>query len=233
MAEDNKGTPTSVDPDPIKDKNTDPITQLKGEFNRKLGDTNKLIEQMAETNKALTAKLEALVNPKTPPKKEESLDALMYSDPKRYTQLIEERATSKAVEIVRAETQGQGMIQARIAELVAEYPELSDNNSDLTKQTVELLKGVNAMQKADPTTYEYAVLKAAQHLDVKPKSKRPKQEDDFIAPTYSSPKARQGRQTEDRVIKENKDFAKQVGVNLDDDKKKAVYLEKLREKGVL
>lgn len=232
-AETNTGTTTPGTETTTTSLPEDPIKQLKGEFNRKLGETNKLIEQMAQTNAQLSQQLQSIVNPKAAPAKEEPLERLMYSDPKKYTAIVTEQAKQQALAEMRTESQSQGAVQAKIAALASEYPELSDQNSDLTKASVELLKAANAIQMKDPSTYEHAVLKAAQQLDVKPRSKRPKTEDDFVPASYASPQNRRTRKTEESVIKEGKESAAAFGINLDDPKTKERYIKLLKSKGMV
>lgn len=212
-------------------KTEDQITNLKGEFNRKITETNKLVEQMAATNQQLNQKLDQILNPKKT-SKEEPLEQMMYTDPKRYTQTVKEQAKQEAMEAMGSANAVQTAVNQRIAALAADYPELADANSELTKASIEILAGASNLQKQDPTTYEYAVLKAAQKLEVKPKSQRPKTDEDFLPTTHSSPQSRTRRKSEESVINENRDAVKAFGINLDDPKTKDKYLKILKSKGL-
>jgi hypothetical protein len=166
------------------------------------------------------------------PAEDAKLEDLMYSDPAKYTALIEERATQKALEKIQA----QGAIQQAVAGLYNEYPELADNDNALTKATREVLKTVPDSEQMNPKMYEYAVMKAAGELGVQPRSKRkaPEPEDDgFVAPSYQSPQARAKKRSTEQVVSQNKDIAKAFGVDLNDPKQKEKYLNILKNKGIV
>lgn len=212
--------------------------QIKGEMNRKFDKHSETLAQIQATQKALAEALERFAPKQAPTQSpsgvDEDLEKVMYTDPAKYTQIIEERAVQKALERVRAENQTQSSVQGTIANLANEYPELADQESELTKATVEILKGVSEAEKTNPRTYEYAVMKAATQLDVKPRAKRAKvEEDGLAAPSYNSPSNRSQKRSADKIISQNKDFGKAVGVNLDDPKVAEKYKELLKRKGVI
>jgi chromosome segregation ATPase len=220
------------DVDSKKSDDQDPIKQLKGEFNRKHEKTNELLNQLVNTQAQLQEALSKLAKPA--PKQEpidDDIESLMYSDPKAYSQRIKEEAKREALEEMRRESSSQSSVNQTIAVLAGEYPELSDNDSDLTKKTVEILKTASEAEKMNARTYEYAVMKAAQQLDVKPRSKRPAAEEDFVAPSYTSPQSRSKKRSTEQVVTQNKDMAKAFGLNLDDPKVKERYLNLLKQKG--
>src|SRR5437763_1391879 len=85
----------------------DPLKNIKSEFNRKIDKTNDLVNQLLSSQAQLQEALQRIAAPpaQTPSKSDDAkLEDLMYSDPKRYTELIEERATQKAVERMRSES---------------------------------------------------------------------------------------------------------------------------------
>jgi hypothetical protein len=218
-----------------QDDGQDPIKQLKGEFNRKLGKNEELLNQLLTTQAQLQEALTRMAAPKAAPAADDNvnLDELLYSDPKKYAAIIKEQAKEEAVAAVRQENSTQSGVNSVIAALAAEYPELSDQESPLTKASVEILKGASDADKKNPRTYEYAVLKAAQALEMQPKSKRKQAaEDDFVAPSYASPQARGKKRTNDQVVNANREIAGAMGVNLDDPKTKERYLNLLKSKGI-
>jgi hypothetical protein len=221
--------PASTPPPP-----EDQYKNIKGEFNRKIDKTNELVNQLIQSQAQLQEALGRIAQPAAAPAakgKEEKLEDIMYTDPARYTQIIEERATERALTKMRSETTTQSSVNQAIAQLVAEYPELADAENELTKASAEILKGVSDSERTNPRTYEYAVMKAAQKLEVQPKSKRKQSEDEFVAPSYSSPQARSKKRSTEQVVNQNKDFGRAVGVNLDDPKMKEQFLNLLKSKG--
>jgi hypothetical protein len=230
MTDENNTPPVD---EPKQDDGQDPIKQLKGEFSRKHREQSELLNQILTTQAQLQEAWTKMAAPKQASTHVEdaNLDELLYSDPKKYAAIIKQQAKEEAVAAVRQENSTQSGVNQAIAQLAAEYPELSDNESALTKASVEILKGASEAEKMNPKTYEYAVLKAAQSLEVQPKSKRKQVEDDFVAPSYSSPQARSKKRTTEQVVSANKDVAKALGVNLDDPKTKERYLNLLKSKG--
>ena len=214
----------------------DPIKQLKGEFSRKHREQSELLNQLLTTQAQLQETLAKIAQPKqqAAASDEVNLDEIMYSDPKKYASIIKEQAKQEAIAAVREETSSQDSVKNAIAGLYNEYPELADNNSDLTKATVEILKNASDAQKRDPRTYEHAVMKAAQQHAITPKSQRkqPDPEDDFVAPSYTSPQARSKKRSTDQVVNANKDVAKAMGVDLNDAKTKERYINLLKSKGL-
>jgi hypothetical protein len=104
MSEENNGIPPSDSVTPPAD---DPIKNVKSEFNRKLDKTNDLVNQLLSTQAQLQEALQRIAAPPAPSSSKNDdakLEDIMYSDPKRYTEIIEERAVQKAVERMRSES---------------------------------------------------------------------------------------------------------------------------------
>jgi hypothetical protein len=203
------------------------VKQLKGELNRKTKETSELVNQLLNSQAQIQQAIAQMAKPskKDESKDEVNLTTLMYDDPKRYSQVIKEQAKQEALEEMRRETSSQTSVNQAIAQLAADYPELADQESELTKASVEILKSAGESERANPRTYEYAVLKAAGALDIKPRSKRTQSEDDFVAPSYSSPQGRTKKRNDDSVVSENKILAAQFGIDLDNPALKAQYIE--------
>lgn len=235
----NEGTEQGTQANPSAEQQDDPIKQLKGEFNRKIGKTNELISQLVSTQTKLQEALSQISQPKKTQVQESAdsdvdMEDLMYKDPKKYANIIKETAKREAIAEMRQQFSSEEQVKGTIAQLAAEYPELSDSENELTKAAAEILKHVGEHERSNPRIYEYAVMKAAQKLDVKPRSKRPSaQDEDFASPVYSSPQQRSKKRSSESVVTQNKDVAKAFGVNLDDPKMKERYLNLLKQKGVV
>jgi hypothetical protein len=175
MEENNQGGNAS-------DAGADPLTQFKAEFSRK---TDGLKSEIAELKSATSVLVEALSRtaqkPAAAAKSEESLTDLMYSDPERYAQIIEERAVGR----VAKQQEAQMRTQQVIGELHNEFPELNDTQSPLTKKAVEIYSSLSDEEKRSTTSYKLAVKEAAAELGVKPRSKRT-DEENFSSGSYSS-----------------------------------------------
>lgn len=231
MSEENKGVVTP----PVDEKDAqDPLKNIKAEFSRKQKETNDVLNQIIAQQQSTNAILEKLTKPapvKQSSVEDDDLSDLMYSDPKAYAKLIKDEAKREALAEMRSETHSKSAVDQTIMALAHEYPELSNAEDALTKRAAEILKNTADHEKTNPRTYEYAVMKAAGELDVKPRSKRATPEEEFVAPSYSSPQGRSRKRSEDQVINQNKDFLKAVGINPDDPKQKEQYKAILKQKG--
>ena len=153
----------------------DPIKNLKSEFNRKLGN-------LEESNRKLMEQLSALVNPKPKAPEPSKLDDVWYQSPAEAARIIKEETRAEIRKELDAERQLQTKQAQVINSLVAEFPELSQQDHDLTKRAVEIYNSLPDDEKQSPIAYKAAVKEAALELDIKPKAKRQtKKEDDSFS----------------------------------------------------
>lgn len=168
----------------------DPIKQLKGETYRKFDKLSTQLEEMRQSQGLL---LQQLANATAPKQQQqvaasdtEDLTSLMYDDPKRYHQIISERAASSALGVVRQEMQSQGQLNSTMTALAAEYPELTKADHELTKKAASIFAQLPENERQSTMAYKYAVKQAAEELSMQPTSKRPPS-DDIIAGGGSNP----------------------------------------------
>ena len=157
----------------------DPIAQLKGEFSRKMANTEAKLAEVVELNKQFLEKLSAQQTQRPEPqapKTEEDLDTLIYSDPKKAAHLIKEQAKSEVMQSLSQSQAQQSRITSTINTLVSEYPELNNQHNPLTKKAIEIYMSLPEDERASPAAYKLAVKEAAQELNVKPLSKRSQEE---------------------------------------------------------
>lgn len=198
----------------------DPIAQLKGETSRKLENVNSQLTELKQANALL---LEKLIQMAPPPARkaaepQEDLSTLMYSDPEKYTAVIEERATAKAEQRITAnlskQQEAQHRTQQALAEITNEYPELMDNSSALTKKALEIYQSMPEHERNSTAGYKLAVKEAASEVGVKPRSKRTGDEEFMAAGNNGSP--RSNRQKANKVSPAMEFWAEQLGVDLSD-----------------
>jgi hypothetical protein len=146
----------------------DPITNIKGEMNRKLGN---LESKLAEMTATIQAQLAQMQKPAAAaePRAQKPLKDLLYDDPEAYARAVTEEATRHAEKLIEERTRKANEQQSILSSLVSEYPELNSMDAELTKLAVEKYKGIGA---ESPIAYRAAVAEAAAELGVKPKSKR-------------------------------------------------------------
>lgn len=99
--------------------------------------------------------------------REEALDILILSDPKKAV----ERIKSDVMETLGGQNRVREAFNGKFAELSQEYPEIVDQNSDLHVRAKELMAQSGA-QAFDSTQLERAVLRAAAEKGMLPMNKR-------------------------------------------------------------
>lgn len=174
-------------------------------INSVLAEMNRKTSQLADENARLSAKIEALSAARQPqPAQSESLsedelENLAYKDPKKYAKVVSDMAAARAESIVSSRMQQQNETQTMFSSMAAEYPELTDANSELTKRSVEIFKQLPPGQQSNPLAYKVAIRDAAAELGVLSKSKRKQSSvDDFSGSSSGNSSARQQQGTQGR-----------------------------------
>jgi hypothetical protein len=192
----------------------DPIAALKGEQARKFDALNAKIAEMAALNNVIIEKLNT-VAPKPAAKAEstENLADLMYSDPEKYAQLIEERAEKRVLSRIDEVNAKQSKHQAAMAELFEEFPELKDSSSPLVQKANEIWSKLPAEDRNSSTAFRLAAKEAALELNVKPKSKRTDEE--FVGGGSASPTSARRNTKQAELDPLTKQFAEVCGLEVD------------------
>lgn len=197
-----------------KDDTAASITNLKGEFDRKIGNLEK-------TNQNILATLQSLVKPAPKPKADPSqdLDKLIYDDPKEYTRRVKEMAKNETMAELSAQNTKTNKVNNVIAGLYADFPELQDVNHDLTKKAVEIYEKFTEEEKQSPLSYKLAVKDAAEELGVQPKKKRAVvEDDDNFSLGGGSAGTRTTKTKSEKLDPRTIEFAKLMGLDTDDQK---------------
>jgi len=215
MVDNNDGADNGENGTPTPDANKN----IQAEFYRK---TEKLASEQASINQKLeqiASMLNQKQQPAAPTESEDDLEALAYKDPKMYAKKVREAAAMEASRVVDYRMQQQNQSNAVLSQLGAEYPELSDANSDLTKKAVEYYKALSKEDQMTPSAYKVAVRDAAADLGLLPKNKRKAAGDDsfsFSGGDSSTPRNSQKRDAE--VDVRTLAFAEALGMNVKDKK---------------
>lgn len=206
----------------------DPIKNVKEEFSRKLTNTESKIDQLAKQNEALIAQLAAISTTKGAPAaagtKSEDLSDLMYSDPQRYAQVIEERAEARIMGKLNDMNTANQKQTSVMASIMNEYPELGDGDHQLTKKAVEIFASFDEADKKSPISYKLAAQQAALELGVKPKSKRTEADDYSIMSSSSSSSRKKTKKSEVSDVTLN--VAELMGLDPTDEKLKQRLAER-------
>jgi hypothetical protein len=147
---------------------------------------------------------------------DESLSDLLYSDPQAYTQkIIEQTRQSVSQEIQQVRDQEARKEQV-LTQLTRDFPELADQNADLTKEAIKIYGQLpdNLKNNPDGAGFDSAVYRAAAQLGVKPISQRASN-DDF---TISGKGAAGKKSKPGKVSRETLEVARKMGLNPDDPK---------------
>lgn len=212
-------------PEVKKADSQDLMKNMKAEFDRKLSDMNATLQRTMEEQKQLLSSLAA-------PKQDvvdEDIEDVWFKDPKKAMSIVEKRVEEKFNRKLESEKSANSAKQAVITELVSNYPELNDNNNEMTKRVYELLGSVPS-GGFDPRDLKMAALQAAQELDIKPVTKRVKKakEQDVDEEDYFDVPTRRGRSRdveseggEGKLNKVTETWAQLLGLNTSDPKVKA------------
>ncbi len=210
---------------------------IQAEFYRKT-------EKLTADNQALSQKLDQMANliqqqanrqtsapaPQSVDMSDEQLEELSYKDPKGYARVVRDQATRDAARMVDARMNTQNQTNMIMGQLVSEYPELGDQSSELSVRAVQLYNQLPANEKADPRSYKIAVRDAAAELGVQVKSKRIKSDDDAFTLAGNAGKSPRQPKKDDGIDARTLEFAKLIGVDINDPKKLARLKERSNRK---
>lgn len=213
--------------------NADPLANVKGEFNRKLGNLEQKVGSLEETNRALLNQLKAMSAPApvaaaSTSDEDAEIENSWFNEPKVAAAKLTNKITKLVTTQIADATQNQQRHTSTISELVDEFPELRKADHPMTKRAIEIFNGLSASDKTNPISYKAAVSQAALEMAVAPMSKRPDNEyeesDDFTLNGSGASgvrnDARRSKRSNAGISKATADFAKLVGVNIDDEKVK-------------
>lgn len=141
---------------------------FSAEISRKLENTEKRLEDK------ITSLLSKIPQAKAAPAAnvEEDLDDLLYSDPKRYAQVVREQAKREASQAAHSIQQSENQKNQVLGKLVADFPELRDQSSTFAKAALAEYESLPQTLQQDPVAYELAVSRAALKQGMRPISQR-------------------------------------------------------------
>lgn len=205
----------------------DLVKNTKAEFDRKLGNFESQVKQLQDTNNALAQKLDGL-KPVAPVAAVKPLRERFYEDEESTLRSIKDEAKAEA----KAEMNSVIQTQQTVGEMVAQYPELSDDNNALTKKAKEIHANLPAHLQGTPYAVRIAVREAAADLGIVTKSKRKEEivvEDDAAVggAGQGGGSAKSRREKEGEMDDRTLQFAELLGRPVDDEK----YIERLKKVG--
>lgn len=175
MSEENMGT---EDPSGSGDAAVDPIKNLKTELLRKNENLNSELsmikQQLADMNQNMVNSRQP-IQPTVPA---EDVDPIL--DPKGYAEKIKRELRVEMEQSNQLNNHRNNLLSS----LVQQFPELANNNSELTKASIQVYQSLSEQEKNMPNAYKLAVTSAAADLGILAMSKRKTSSDnndDFTA----------------------------------------------------
>ncbi len=202
-----------IAPDAAKvaaDAATAALKNVKEEFTRKQANTDAAMSKLQKQNEDLMAKLSGITAAVAPAAPKKDLSDLIYSDPEEYTRIIQERATAEATKTIQGQLNNQARQNNTIATLTNEYPELNQNDHELTKRAIEIYSQLPADEQTSPLAYKLAVKEAAMEKGIKPRSQR--SEEEMLSSSSSGVK----KERKPKLSSQTLAFAEAVGLKVDD-----------------
>jgi len=212
---------------------------LKAEFSRKVQNLQEANQKLSDEFGTVSTKLDQLVNqvaiqqtqaePQTQAQVQgESMEDLWLTDPQKAHLLQRKMDREEDRKENRADALAQQQKTAVLGQLVADYPELSDQQSPMYKQAMQMANELPAHLRDSAEGYKLAASSAAQQLGVLPMTHRKKADSavEFMSGA-GNPGLSEGADSRGAGVKlpdEMLRFAQAMGKNVSDKK----YLEKLK-----
>lgn len=193
----NSGTPAAAPA-------ADPLKNMKAEFDRKIANLEATNRKMLDQVIAMQAK----AAPAQPQAKD--VETAWFDNPRQAAEIIKEEIRQEQVAAARTNN--------TIAKLVEEFPELRDEEADLTKRAVQIYEGFSPSDKSSPLAYRTAVREAAQELGVQPVSKRKvtdESDEEFSLSGSGSVRSQAGGRRRDSLDPKTVEFARLMGLDVD------------------
>jgi len=199
----------------------DPLKNLKAEMDRKIGNFESKVDQMAQTNQQLLAQIQALATPPAKQADSDDFDDLFIDNPKEAARRIKEETAAE----IRAEIEQHQKTQQKqtrvLTQLTQKFPELGDPASELTQKAVEIYNAMDADEQTDPRSYKLAVGDAALELGIQPLNKRkkkPQDDDDDSFSVASSGNPEAGKTRTKTLDPKTVEVARLMGLDIENEK---------------
>ena len=176
-----------------------------------------LQDQLSQQNKDLMSQLQSLkpaASKAESKDSEEDISDLIYTNPKEAIKRIQEQTKQAVLGEVNQATTRSTAVNSTIANLTREYPELSDDSSELTRKAIELYKNYG---DESPIAVRAAIREAAAELGVMPMSKRSNKNADDFSVGSSSASTSQRTAKKSELSEDTITWAKLLGRDPDKD----------------
>lgn len=172
----------------------DRLQNLQAEVYRKLQNMDK------STNDKFDQILNMIAQKsQAPAAPEKSLKDLVFEDPDKAAEIIEQRATARAQAVVTQQVQASQQVQSTVADMQSKYPEFAQEGSEAARVAIEKAGKLPAHLRGTPEGIRMVMLETASDLGLVPAGKRAKAapaSDDFVTPG-SAPSSRSAARKQD------------------------------------
>lgn len=217
-------------PDGSAPKDSAELQQVKSEFSRKTDNILKLVQEQNQKMEAIVQNIMAgqlKQQSANITAAEEDLTDLAVTNPAEFARKIKDSAKQE----IRAEQSQMANRQNQenriLNEMLSDYPELNDRNSDLYLDAVKVYEQFTSEEKSNPISMRTAIRDAAANLGVVPAKKRGGgSSDSFSVSGDNDPSLRSSqRQGSKKISDATYTFAQLLGRPVDDPK----YMESLQK----
>lgn len=194
----------------------------KKEQDRKMGNLESILQATAETNARLEQALTAQQTRPQATDDDDDDDGYLTKEERRAIEKVAKAQADKARDAALAEVHMQQQRTQVLTQLGSEYPELLDQTSELYQEAQKTHASLGQALQNTPDGYRIAVREAAAKKGMLPMAQRPKtgasNEDPPFGRGTGSGKA--DRRDKDDIDDRTEDFARLVGVDIEDEEVK-------------
>lgn len=190
---------------PAQSAPVDEIKNLKAEMNRKMSN-------LEATNAQLLEQLKTFAKPAAPAPASVAKKVSVFDDEDQFAESVVSAAEERISKKLAAQQEAQAKHQQVIGGLMNEFPELGNNESELTKKANEIYASMSDEDKSHRLAIDSAVRRAALETGLKPKSKRTSDESESFS-LGSGGSGGSSRRNSDAVNPLTEQFAKLMGVD--------------------
>lgn len=185
----------------------------KKETSRKM---DNISDQLAQVSKQLEAKMAAAPPAKEPAQTQTQLADLMFDDHDKYVETIKKNTKDEIKAELKEEADAQAHTTTELQQIAAEFPDISEVDSELSIAARKILSKYPEEKQTDPMYMKSAVYEAAAKVGVSPKSQRKLDTmdgDDFTFNSRNNP-PKPSKEEDGKVTELDKFWAENLQVDI-------------------
>lgn len=214
--------------DQVDEVKPDPIKNLQSETSRKIQNLQKQLQEMNSKNEQLYNMVISSNQEKQAAKSQKSsseLRDLVLDDPEQVARIIEERAVTRASEVVSQQVNRSQQIQAVVNEVQSRYPEFGKGDSEASNLAIEKASRLPNHLRGTPEGTKMALLEVVSELGLVAANKRTQSRNDDFAIGGQAP-AQKRQSASPKVDERTLELAKLLSPGIEKDSKRLEALAK-------